>query len=112
MPARALVVAALLACGVAMADGTRDVAARLDNQRDQCNFLIMLCREANRAAKISANTPASTDVLTMKHAREAQMHAQDAYDAADVIAAKYPPGKLPSCFSAPECKFLKHRPSR
>ena len=112
MPARVLFLAAVLAGAVALAEGTRDVAARLDNQRDQCNFLIMLCREANRAAKISANTPASTDVLAMKHAREAQMHAQDAYDAADVIAAKYPPGKAPSCFSAPECKFLKSRPAR
>jgi hypothetical protein len=112
MPARVLFLVVLLASGVAMADGTREVAARLDNERDQCNFLIMLCRYANRAAKISADTPATADVLATKNAREAQMHAQDAYDAADVIAAKYPPGKPPSCFSAPECKFLRNRPAR
>ncbi len=115
MGARVLLLGTLVAVGVArvaMADGTREVAARLDNERDQCNFLIMLCREANRAAKISADTPARTDVLAMKHAHEAEMHAQDAYEAADVIAAKYPPGKPPSCFSSPECRFLKNRPAR
>jgi hypothetical protein len=115
MPARMLVLGALAVLAVvqvAMADGAGDIAARLDNERDQCNFLVMLCREANRAVNTSANTPGSRELLAEKHGREAQMHVQDAYDAADAIAAKYPPGKPPSCFSAPECKFLRHRRGR
>jgi hypothetical protein len=111
MPAR-LLLGALLAFALArtaMADGAGDIAARLESEKDQCNFLITLCREANRAAKIAANTPASTELLAEKHGREAEMHVQDAYDAADAIAAKHPRGKPPSCFSAPECGFLKNR---
>jgi hypothetical protein len=115
MPARVLLLGVLVAIGVvrvAMADGARQVAASLDNERDQCNFLIMLCREANRAATVARNTPAQTELLADKHRREAEMHAQDAYDAADVIAAKHPPGKPPSCFSSPECSFLKNGRAR
>ena len=106
MRARLLLLVAL-ASGVAQNAyaGTAEVAKRLETEKEQCQFMYYLCREASRAIENAGNTPGA-GVLAFKNERLAEMHVQDAVEAADAIAAKYPPGKAPACLSAPECGFL------
>ena len=105
---------AALALGLAFAAPARadtaSVAARLEGEKAECDFLLTLCRLANRAAKFARDTPltAQTDVLATRHAREAEMRTADALEAGRVLKDKHG-GKKLKCFDDPECAFVKAR---
>ena len=87
-----------------------NVAAHLDGEKAECDFLLTLCRLANRAAKFSRDTPltAQTEVLATRHAGEAELRAADALEAGRVLKDKHG-GKPLACFDDPECAFVKAR---
>ena len=110
---RRLLLAALLLATVAIvtvpiaSGGTREVVEKLQGEKAECDFLLFLCREANRSIDQAASTPGTADVIGFKNANRANLHVRDAVEAADAIAAKHPPGKQPWCLGAPQCSFLK-----
>jgi hypothetical protein len=84
------------------------VAAHLEGEKAECDFLLNLCRAANRAVQFSRDTPLTprTEVLATRHEREAEMHVQDAVEAGRVLRDKHPGKRLP-CFDDPDCAFVK-----
>ena len=109
VPCSLLAVAVLTLPLIARAD-TASVVANLKGEQAECDFLLGLCRAANRSARFAADTPltAQTEVLATRHAREAQMHVQDALEAGQAIMAKHGGRKL-KCFDDPECEFVRKR---
>ena len=97
----------LLLAAPARAD-TASVAAHLEGGKAECDFLLNLCRAANRAVQFSRDTPLTprTEVLATRHEREAEMHVQDAVEAGRVLRDKHPGKRLP-CFDDPDCAFVK-----
>ena len=89
---------------------TASVAARLEGEKAECDFLLTLCRLANRSAKFSRDTPITpqTEILATHHAREAELRAADALEAGRVLKDKHG-GKPLACFDDPECAFVKAR---
>jgi hypothetical protein len=90
--------------------GTASVVANLKSEQAECDFLRGLCRTANRTARFAADTPLTgqTEVLATRHAREAEMHVQDALEAGQAITAKHGGRKL-ACFDDPECEFVRRK---
>ena len=105
----AALVLGLLLAAPARAD-TASVAAHLEGEKAECDFLLGLCRAANRAAQFARDTPLTpqTDVLATRHARDAELRAQDALEAGRVLKDKHPDKRL-ACFDDPECAFVKTR---
>ena len=101
---------AALALGLALAApagaDTASVAARLEGEKAECDFLRGLCRAANRAARFARDTPFPADVLATRHARDAELRAADALEAGRVLKDKHGGEKL-ECFDDPECAFVK-----
>ncbi len=89
---------------------TASVVAHLDGEQAECDFLLGLCRAANRAAHFAADTPltARTDVLATRHAQDADMRAEDALEAGQAIKEKHA-GRKPKCFDDPACAFVRAR---
>jgi hypothetical protein len=108
------VLAGVLALVAALAGATRvhagaaAIVAALDDEASQCNFLVFLCREANRASEQAELVPPAgqTEVLAFKRAHEARLLTRDAVEAARVIREKHE-GARPWCFDDPQCGFLK-----
>jgi hypothetical protein len=91
---RLLLRTALLFAVVSVAHaGTAEFAQRVQGEKAECDFLLFLCGEANRAIDQAASTPGTADVIGFKNANLADMHVRDAVEAADVIARKHPPDK-------------------
>jgi len=105
---------AALALGLVLAAPARadtaSVVAHLEGEKAECDFLLGLCRAANRAAKFARDTPITsrTDVLATRHAREAELRAEDALEAGRALKDKHG-GKPLECFDDPECAFVKAR---
>src|SRR2546428_6621138 len=105
---------AALALGLVLAAPARadtaSVVAHLEGEKAECDFLLGLCRAANRAAKFARDTPITsrTDVLATRHAREAQLRAEDALEAGRGPKGKHRGQPLPS-FHDPQCAFPKSR---
>ena len=105
---RLLLLAAFLSVAARpAAAGTAEFARHVQGEKAECDFLLFLCREANRAIDQAAATPGTADVIGFKNANLADLHVRDALEAADVISGKHPPDKQPWCLAAPECGFLK-----
>jgi hypothetical protein len=105
---------AALALGLVLAAPARadtaSVAARLEGEKAECDFLLTLCRAADRAARFARDTPLTpeTDVLATRHARDAELRLQDALEAGRVLRDKHG-GKRLACFDDPVCAFVKAR---
>lgn len=110
MARRWLLALALLILALPVRADTASVVAHLQGEQAECDFLLGLCRAANRAERFSADTPLSsrTDVLATRHAHEAEMHVEDALEAGRAIKAKHGGRKL-RCFDDPECRFVRAR---
>jgi hypothetical protein len=110
MAARLLLALAFLALAPGARADTASVVAHLQGEQAECDFLLGLCRAANRAERFSADTPLSsrTDVLATRHAREAELHTEDALEAGRAIKDKHGGRKL-WCFDDPECRFVRTR---
>ena len=106
---RRLMALALALAAPAWAD-TASVAARLDGEKAECDFLLGLCRAASRAARFARDTPVAphTEVLTTRRARETELRAADALEFGRALKDKHG-GKKLKCFDDPECAFVKAR---
>jgi hypothetical protein len=80
-------------------------AERLETEKEQCQMLLQVCRQATQALEAAALTPSSADVLATRNAAKADLHVQDAVSAARVFLRKNGGRRLP-CFDHPDCKFL------
>jgi hypothetical protein len=110
MAQRWLVALALLTLAPPALADTASVVAHLQGEQAECDFLLGLCRAANRAERFSADTPLTsrTDVLATRRAHEAELHVEDALEAARAIKDKHGGRKL-RCFDDPECGFVRAR---
>src|SRR5947208_17135686 len=94
---------AALALGLVLAAPARadtaSVVAHLEGEKAECDFLLGLCRAANRAAQFARDTPITsrTDVLATRHARAAAPRAQDALGAGRARRHNHR-GQPPGCF--------------
>jgi hypothetical protein len=105
---RTLIVVVLVALGAAAARGgtaAGEIAAHLRTETDECGLLLDLCRGVARTRDRGADTPGVADDLAFRNDAELRIRIDEARDAARVIRAKHA-GKEPSCFRAPECRFL------
>ena len=108
-PGLAALALGLVLAAPARAD-TASVAARLEGEKAECDFLLGLCRAANRAVRFARDTPLTpaTDVLATRHARDAELRVRDAVEAGRALKKKHG-GKRLACFDDPECDFVKAR---
>jgi len=83
-------------------------AERLETEKEQCQMLIQLCRQATAELGNAAGTPPAADVLASKNAGMAELRVEDAVSAARVFLRKNGGRRLP-CFDDPSCKFLDGR---
>ena len=105
----AALVLGLVLAAPARAD-TASVVAHLEGEKAECDFLLGLCRTANREAQFARDTPITsrTEVLATRHALKARMSAKDALEAGRALKDKHG-GKPVECFDDPECAFVKAR---
>src|SRR5262245_48946730 len=86
---------AALALGLVLAAPVRadtaSVAARLEGEKAECDFLLNLCRVANRAARFAHDTPHApeTEILTTRQAHDVELHTRDALEAGRVLRDKH-----------------------
>jgi hypothetical protein len=106
---RALTIAiAALLVSPAVASEAWQWAERLETEKEQCQMLIQLCRQATAELRNAAETPPAADVLVTKNADMAELRVEDAVSAARVFLRKNGGRRLP-CFADPSCKFLDRR---
>ena len=83
-------------------------AERLKTEKEQCQMLTALCRQATAELHNAGETPPSADVLATKNAGMAKLRVDDAVSAAQVFLRKNG-GRRLQCFDDPSCRFLDGR---
>ena len=99
---------ALLSAPALASEGAAQWAERLDTEKEQCQMLLALCRQATDDLHDAASTPPGRDVLATRNAAMANLRVEDAVSAARVFMRKNGGKRLP-CFDAPVCRFLDGR---
>ena len=92
----------------ALASEAYQWAERLHTEKEQCQMLLELCRQATNDLDNTALTPPNRDVLATRNAAKANLRVEDAVSAARVFMRKNGGKRLP-CFDAPVCRFLDGR---